>query len=129
VRRYYEALFHDVRTVPAHRLELALAGCCDATAENAHRQAFLNTIRSNLAHFRGGNTQMKDLAKDFALPVTLIAGKQDTLFPVAMIEASARQAPNVTFHVLDACGHFPTWEQPERVEVLLIEALGEAHAG
>lgn len=127
VRRFYESLFHDVRTVPAHRLHLALEGCCEATADPAHRLAFLNTVRTNRPHFSGGNGHMKELAKGLSVPVTLIAGKQDSLFPVEMITQSAREAPNVKLAVLDPCGHFPTWEQPDLVTELLLEVIHAAH--
>lgn len=127
VRRFYGSLFHDIRTIPRHRFKLAMQGCCEATADPAHRQAFLNTVRTNREHFRGGNVKLKELAKALSVPVTLIAGKQDSLFPVAMIEQSAREAPNVRLSVLDPCGHFPTWEQPDLVAELLLEVIGEAH--
>lgn len=127
VRRFYEALFHDVRTIPSHRLHAALEGCCEATADAAHRLAFLNTVRANLPHFNGGNQQMKALARELSVPVTLIAGKQDSLFPLAMITQSAQEAPGVRLAVLDPCGHFPTWEQPDLVTELLLEVIGEAH--
>jgi pimeloyl-ACP methyl ester carboxylesterase len=128
VRRFYESLFHDVRAIRPDRLHQALEGCCEATADPAHRLAFLNTVRSNRAHFEGGNSVLKDLARDLRVPVTLIAGKQDTLFPLPMIERSATEAPGVRLHVLDRCGHFPTWEQPEQVAALLREVIGEAHS-
>lgn len=127
VRRFYEALFHDVRTIPPHRLHAALEGCCEATADAAHRAAFLNTVRANLPHFKGGNHEMKALARELSVPVTLIAGKQDSLFPLAMITQSAQEAPGVRLAVLDACGHFPTWEQPDMVVELLLEVIGQAH--
>jgi pimeloyl-ACP methyl ester carboxylesterase len=87
----------------------------------------LNTVRANLPHFNGGNHQMKALARELSVPVTLIAGKQDSLFPLAMITQSAQEAPGVRLAVLDPCGHFPTWEQPDLVVELLLEVIGQAH--
>lgn len=122
IRRFYESLFHDPRANAPARMRAMLHACCVATSEPAHRAAFLNTLRS----IRGTEAErlramLRARLADFERPTRLLAGRQDPLFAVSVIEAGAALLPGARLDVLDACGHFPSWEQPARVAAALEE--------
>lgn len=47
-------------------------------------------------------------------PSLLLWGRQDRVFPVRHAEAAARLLPHATLRLIDRCGHYPHWEQPEQ---------------
>jgi pimeloyl-ACP methyl ester carboxylesterase len=125
IRRYYEGLFHNPSLVPGARMREMLEGCVAATAEAAHRHAFLNTMRSSEVYLRPRERyRIKAMLSDCPVPMQVIAGRQDPLFALSMIERAAAEHTRAKFVVLDDCGHFPTWEQPERVAELVSSFAG-----
>ena len=120
IRRYYEALFHDLQRVGGDRLREVLRQGCEVVADAYHRQAFLSTMRSNQAYFTGGTSDLyRDLLKDATFPVMMVAGAQDPLFPLELFHVAAERHPEARLVALVPCGHFPMWECPDRVTVLL----------
>ena len=53
------------------------------------------------------------VARHFPAPALVIWGKQDRVFPPAQAHRAAALLPNSEFLLLDECGHYPHWEQPE----------------
>jgi haloalkane dehalogenase len=120
IRRYYEALFHDLQQVGGDRLNEVLRQGCKVIADAYHRQAFLSTMRSNQAYFTPGASALyRERLKDATFPIMMVAGAQDPLFPIELFHMAAEQHPDARLVALDPCGHFPMWEQPERVTALL----------
>lgn len=120
MRRFYESLIHDIQHVGPERLEEVLRQGCAVVADAYHRQAFLSTMRSNQIFFtRGTSGLYGDQLKDAHYPVLLVAGAQDPLFPLDLFHAAAARHPEARLMTLEACGHFPMWEQPEQVSDLL----------
>ncbi|HEY9722037.1 MAG TPA: alpha/beta fold hydrolase, partial [Oscillatoriaceae cyanobacterium] len=102
IRRFYESLFHDPRRIAPDRMRSMLHACCAATAEPAHREAFLNTIRS----IRGEaadqlRSELREHLPRFERPTRLLAGMQDPLFPLSVIQAGAAMLPGAKLDVLD----------------------------
>lgn len=63
-----------------------------------------------------------------AMPVHVIWGDTDRLFPVAYADAFAALLPNARITILEGCGHYAHIEQPERLHRAItssfVEALG-----
>jgi pimeloyl-ACP methyl ester carboxylesterase len=109
-------------------MQAMLAGCVAATAEAGHRHAFLTTLRANLATIRATvHVEFGDRLRARPLPVLIIAGREDRLFPLPLVTAGAAGHPAIRLEVLDACGHFPMWEQAEGFEAL-ITGFAASHA-
>jgi pimeloyl-ACP methyl ester carboxylesterase len=53
----------------------------------------------------------------------LIWGREDRLFPFGNSEKVRAAIPGIVFHALDATGHLPQYEAPERVNPLVVEYL------
>lgn len=56
-------------------------------------------------------------------PLLLVWGAQDRIVPVSVGRAAASLLPHASLHVLDRCGHWPQFEQPETVNRLLRDFL------
>lgn len=126
IRRYYASLFHDPARIPEGRLQDVLAEGCRLTADPAHRHAFISTFRANMSLFSRPTSQaFAAQIADLRLPITLIAGRDDPLFPVARVEEAASLLPSAQLEILERCGHFPMWEHPGRVSHLLAELAGK----
>lgn len=120
IRYYYESLFHDLQQVGGDRLREVLRQGCEVVADSYHRQAFLSTFRANQLYFtQGASAQFLACLKEATFPVMMVAGAQDPLFPIGLFHAAAERHPGAKFVTLDPCGHFPMWEQPDRVNDLL----------
>lgn len=52
------------------------------------------------------------------IPLLVIAGEQDPLFPVSVSEELAARSPAGRVEVLD-CGHLPSWERPDEFNSML----------
>lgn len=122
IRRYYASLFHDLSRIPEGRLREVLADGCLMATDAAHRRAFISTFRANMPLFAPESAQVfaENLSKH-QVPTTLIAGREDPLFPVERVEHAARLLPAAHLEILDRCGHFPMWERPARVNHLLAQ--------
>jgi pimeloyl-ACP methyl ester carboxylesterase len=46
-------------------------------------------------------------------PALVLWGRQDRVFPSAYAERAAAILPQSTLRLIDRCGHYPHWEQPE----------------
>lgn len=53
------------------------------------------------------------IAAAFPAPSLVVWGMQDRIFPPAQAQAAAAVLPRSELLLLDACGHYPHWEQPE----------------
>jgi pimeloyl-ACP methyl ester carboxylesterase len=128
IRLFYEGLMHAPGKHDQARMRGILAGCVDATRDPKHREAFLTTLRANLAIIRTtARAEFVDRLLARPLPVLIIAGREDRLFPLPLVTAGAAAHPSIRLEVLDACGHFPMWEQAEAVEAL-ITGFAASHA-
>jgi pimeloyl-ACP methyl ester carboxylesterase len=58
-----------------------------------------------------------------AVPVQLLAGREDRVVPLAVVRRLAGAIPAARLHILDCCGHVPHEEQPEETVSILREFL------
>ena len=120
VRSFYEGLFHAPKEVAPERMRRALAGCVEAVADPAHRAAFLSTLRDNQEMFTPGRrSPFQALLEKVSFPIMLIAGAEDRLFPLHLMQRGAALSPAARLEVLAPCGHFPQWERSSEVEGLI----------
>jgi pimeloyl-ACP methyl ester carboxylesterase len=62
---------------------------------------------------------------DVSVPTLVVVGSDDLLTPEANAETIARRMPRARIERLEGIGHAPMIEDPERLESLLREFLGE----
>jgi pimeloyl-ACP methyl ester carboxylesterase len=138
--RYARALLMNSRRVAkvvAPRAELVCSGAVRRTLAFAHLAArpwrippdeATGALR-NLAHSPGFETTMEAL-DDHAFggpaptcPVTVAWGERDRLLIYSRQSARARRLlPDARHVTLTGCGHVPTWDDPEQVARVLLEA-------
>jgi pimeloyl-ACP methyl ester carboxylesterase len=108
--RVRELMFHDpaapiARTLipdapPPERLEAVLRG----------REAAARLLWNPAQQYR----KLTGRLWRIGAPTLVVWGREDRLLPLAHGEAYARGIPGARLHVLDACGHLPPFEHPER---------------
>jgi pimeloyl-ACP methyl ester carboxylesterase len=62
-------------------------------------------------------------------PVLVVCGEDDALTPPALSQEMADAVPGAQLHRLPDCGHLLTWEQPARVNALLLDWLRQLAPG
>lgn len=99
----------------------SLAGAAD-------RKAFVRTIRGVIEP--GGQTvnALDRLYLAAHLPTMIVWGARDEIIPVAHAYAAHEAIPNSRLEILDAIGHFPHAEAPERFLEVLRDFLGSTDA-
>ncbi len=74
------------------------------------------------------NPQLEKWLHRVSMPVHLIWGDTDRLFPIAYAHALAALLPNARTTILENCGHYAHIEQPERLQHAInssfVEAIG-----
>ena len=83
-------------------------------------RAILSTIRNGmLDSFHETYQRIGELKK----PTLLFWGENDTTVPFAESRDLMAAIPHAEFHPIDNCGHIPHYEQPARVNPLLLQFL------
>lgn len=118
VQQQLAALFHDPAVVTE--------GLRKVVQRNVHKpgaaQALLRTLRRtmSISGVRGPYWRKSlELLEAATCPVLLVHGKQDVVLPFHQSERHATLAKRGQWAPLDACGHTPQVEQPERFNDLL----------
>lgn len=101
---------------PAHLEDPVLTGIIGAMALAVGREAFRRQEEAII-----GRIDSRPHLKDIRCPTLVIAGRDDLLMPVALLEELATGIPGARLEVLAECGHMASIEQPARV-VELMEA-------
>jgi pimeloyl-ACP methyl ester carboxylesterase len=121
-----------VRIVPGVPIAAdELARALTTFADDGARGAFVHTVRSAL-NWSGqrldGNGRLYLLAD---VPVLLVGGTADAVFPVAHTTAAHDRLPGSRLEIFDDTGHFPHSEHPARFAGALLDFLrttSPAHA-
>ena len=71
----------------------------------------------------------RPLLRRLQCPVLVVCGDADALTPPECSREVAAAVPQAELHVLPACGHLLTWEQPEVVNALLRDWLARLESG
>lgn len=100
----------------AHVQDAALAGIISSMALAVGKEAFLRQQRAII-----GRIDSRPHLESIACPTLVVAGREDQLMPVALLEELARGIPGARLEVLEACGHMASMEKPREVIALLRE--------
>ena len=65
---------------------------------------------------------------DIDVPVQLIWGRQDTVFPLAVAHSAVERIPDAELVVLENCGHMPHLERPEELTQCVIQFLASTES-
>ena len=88
----------------------------------ARSPGFETTLDALREHRFGGHT--------YEIPVTVAWGERDRLLIHGRQSARARRLlPDARHVTLEGCGHVPTWDDPDQVARVLLEASAEAAGG
>jgi pimeloyl-ACP methyl ester carboxylesterase len=98
----------------------------DMYAVDGFRAAYLSTLRSliNPRALLGGQHDVSERLKELKIPVQLIWGADDPLFPVAHAELAQSLIGRCKLAVIDGAGHTPQAERPEEFNRVLDHFLG-----
>jgi pimeloyl-ACP methyl ester carboxylesterase len=66
----------------------------------------------------------RPLLPRIACPTLVVVGQADLLTPPEHAQEMASLIPGARLHILPQCGHLLTWEQPQRVNELLVDWFG-----
>jgi 4,5:9,10-diseco-3-hydroxy-5,9,17-trioxoandrosta-1(10),2-diene-4-oate hydrolase len=108
-------------------------GLAEETEELAQiqeaRQFFFKTLRWGVSLFGGVRARASavDELSSLNIPVQIIWGRQDPIFPLRLGESAVRRIPGADLVVIDDCGHMPHMERPDEfnrhVRQFLISAV------
>jgi pimeloyl-ACP methyl ester carboxylesterase len=99
---------HAKALAPAYLAMIERAGAAQLIAQN----------RAVMAR-----ADMRPLLPQVACPTLVVAGQSDLLTPPEHAQEMAARIPGARLELLPRCGHMLTWEQPQRVNALLIDWL------
>jgi len=86
-----------------------------AEKAGSHR-AFVRTVTTGLSLSGVKNIEaIAEIAAAMACPTLVLWGRQDRVFPVAQAKVAGRLLPDARVVEIDRCGHYPQWEQPDRM--------------
>ena len=90
-------------------------------AADGFRSAYLSTVRSliNPRALFGGHHDVSERLNELKIPVQLIWGKDDPLFPVAHAERAQSLIEGARLAVIEGAGHSPQAERPEEFNRVL----------
>ena len=90
-------------------------------ATDAFRNAYLSTVRSlvNPRSLFGGHHDVTQRLNELKIPVQLIWGADDPLFPLAHAERASSLIARCRLAVIDGAGHTPQAERPEEFNRVL----------
>jgi pimeloyl-ACP methyl ester carboxylesterase len=111
-------------------LQANLAFAFDSGNAKALAPAYLAMIeRAGAAQLIAQNravmarADMRPLLPTIACPTLVVVGQSDLLTPPEHAQEMAALIPDSRLEMLPQCGHLLTWEQPQRVNALLIDWL------
>jgi pimeloyl-ACP methyl ester carboxylesterase len=110
---------------PAHLADPALTATITQMARSVGREAFARQQKAIM----GRADSRPDLAR-IACPTLVVAGKDDVIMPVGLLEELAEGIPGARLEVIDECGHAAMLEQAETVtDALHLWLTGEPRPG
>ena len=99
-----------------HLKDTVLTGTVGAMALAVGKEAFKRQQRAII-----GRIDSRPHLAAIACPTLVVAGRDDAIMPVEILEELAQGIPGARLAVLDDCGHIASLEQPEEVARLLRE--------
>ena len=100
----------------------------DLTNRYAHisgsERSFVRTLQTGVGLL--GSKHMQETARNAARldrPTLLLWGKQDRVFPARNALRAAALLPQARLTLIDRCGHYPHWEQPDIFAAAVLDFL------
>jgi len=110
---------------PAHLADPVMTATITQMARSVGREAFARQQKAIMARI----DSRPDLAR-IACPTLVLAGRDDAIMPLALLEELADGIPGARLEVVDECGHAAMLECPERVtDALRAWLAGEPRRG
>ena len=110
---------------PAHLADPALTATISQMARSVGREAFARQQKAIMARV----DSRPDLPR-IACPTVVLAGRDDAIMPLALLEEIAEGIPGAQLVVIDECGHMATLEQAQAVtDALHLWLTGEPRKG
>ena len=100
----------------AHAKDPALAGIITSMALAVGKEAFLRQETAII-----GRIDSRPSLADIRVPTLVVAGRDDQLMPVELLQELAKGIPGARLAVIDDCGHMASMERPRQVIRLLRE--------
>jgi pimeloyl-ACP methyl ester carboxylesterase len=120
---YRAALARCFHAPDAAEIDFLVRWAYPARTAFAARAAYLATLRGVRAEFFAHPEAYRRALAELDVPILLVHGRQDPVVPTAHCEAVGRGVPRPTLRWIDACGHFPHLEHPERLNGWLADFL------
>lgn len=77
-------------------------------------RSFVRTLQTGVGLFGSKDrATMTRIAAQLDRPALVLWGRQDRVFPPAYAHRAAAVLPRSTLRLIDRCGHYPHWEQPD----------------
>lgn len=118
VRLGLEALVHEEYDVPPELVDLV-----QAEAGRPGAGAAFRNFRANEVGWSGYRTDYTDRLPELTVPTTLVHGRDDEVLPAEWSERAASRIPAAELHLLEDCGHLPTWEHTATVDEIVADSL------
>lgn len=116
-RTYIHKKVGDVFFDPATATEELIDEVFDITTDREKALRVIMTAKSAVRH------NLEDRLHEIKQPVLLVWGRQDTVTPPFVADKFAELLPNAHLEWIDACGHAPMMEHPERFNEILLTFL------
>jgi pimeloyl-ACP methyl ester carboxylesterase len=112
-----EALLPRLMT-PAHANDPALVGIVSSMALAVGKETFIRQQNAIIAR-----VDSRPGLKAIRVPTLVIAGREDQIMPLELLEELARGIPGAKLAIIEDCGHIAPMEQPRAVIRLVREWL------
>ncbi len=100
-----------------------------ASKLGSHRSFWL-TLKSGVGVFGvKDRDHFAEIAKAMQCPTLVIWGREDRVFPSSQADIAMGLLPKGTLKLVDHCGHYPQWEQPEVFVAAVTKHLSSALQG
>jgi pimeloyl-ACP methyl ester carboxylesterase len=103
---------------PARLQEVGITGTITEMALGVGKEAFARQQAAII-----GRIDSRPHLADIRCPTLVVAGRDDQLMPVALLQELSDAIPGARLTVIEDCGHMATLEQPDRVREAFVDWL------
>jgi pimeloyl-ACP methyl ester carboxylesterase len=110
---------------PEHFADPAITATLSQMAQSVGREAFARQQQAII-----GRVDSRPLLGKIACPTLVLAGRDDVIMPLEVLEELARGIPGAKLVIIEDCAHVAMLEQPEAVtDALYFWLAGEPRKG
>jgi pimeloyl-ACP methyl ester carboxylesterase len=125
IRRYARRFLQAPDDVDRVMDEAFLAAMREMYATEGYARAYASTVRALADRQARDSAGLMARLAETRLPVLLIWGEEDRLLPVARAREAVRALPGARLEVIEAAGHTPQAERPDRFNRVLEDFLAD----